>query len=95
MPCYFVSNGFEMPMTDEAFDLLWNSFPNTELTDGKTHSFREGCKTVASVGKPANAAWKKQDDGYYNNKSNDLDYFNKYYKEKRNSAECATYAVLT
>ena len=38
MSCYFASNRLEMPMTDEAFDLLWNSFGNTELTDSETSS---------------------------------------------------------
>ena len=28
MSCYFASNRLEMPMTDEAFDPLWNSFGN-------------------------------------------------------------------
>ena len=45
-------------------------------------SFGEGDKTVASVEKPANAEWRKQDAGYYNNKPNDKDYFDKYHKEK-------------
>ena len=26
MPCYFVSNGVEMPMTNQTFDFIWNGF---------------------------------------------------------------------
>ena len=28
MPCYFVSSGVEIPMTNETFDLIWNGFGN-------------------------------------------------------------------
>ena len=41
MPCYFVSNGVEMSMTDETFDFIWNSFGNRELTDSETSSLSE------------------------------------------------------
>ena len=26
MPCYFVSSGVEIPMTNETFDFIWNGF---------------------------------------------------------------------
>ena len=49
MPCYFVSNGLEMQMPNETFDLLWNSVPNAELTDSETSSsFGEGGKVATS-----------------------------------------------
>ena len=40
-PSYFVSNGCEMQMPNETwtFDLVWNSFPNEELTDSETYVF--------------------------------------------------------
>ena len=36
MPCYFVSSGVEIPMTNETFDSIWNGFGNKELTDSET-----------------------------------------------------------
>ena len=36
MPCYFVSNGVEIPMTNETFDVICNGFGNKELTDSET-----------------------------------------------------------
>ena len=82
MPCYFVSNGIEMAMTDENFDFIWNGFGNRELTDSETSSSEESYKTDSSVNKNSNAEWRKQDDGYYNRKPNDETYFQKYYQEK-------------
>ena len=35
MPCYFVSNGVEMSMTNQTFDVIWNDFGNKELTDSE------------------------------------------------------------
>ena len=50
MPCCFVSSGVEIPMTNEAFDLIWNSFGNKELTDSETSSSSEETyKTNSSV----------------------------------------------
>ena len=83
MPWYFVSNGLEMQMPNETFDLLWNSFPNAELTDSETSSsFGEGGKATSSVEKPESNGWRKQDDGYYNNQPNDSNYFKNYYQQK-------------
>ena len=45
MPCYFVSNGVEMSMTDETFDFIWNGFGNKELTDSETSSLSEESDT--------------------------------------------------
>ena len=67
MPCYFVSNGVEMSMTNHTFDIIWNGFGNKELTDSETpSSSKEGDKTGLLVEKARNAEWRKQDDGYYN-----------------------------
>ena len=41
MPCYFVSSGVEIPMTNEAFDFISNNFGNKELTDSETSSSSE------------------------------------------------------
>ena len=89
MPCAFVSNGLVMPLPNETFDFVWNSFANQEGFD-MSSSVGEGDETVASVGKPANAEWRKQDAGYYNNKPNDNDYFKSITKRGRNNAVCAT-----
>ena len=83
MPCYFVSNGVEMSMTDETFDFIWNSFGNKELADSETSSLsEEGDKRGSFVDNAKNAEWRKQDDGYYNRKPKDETYFQKYYQEK-------------
>ena len=82
MPCYFVSNGIEIPMTNETFDFIWNGFGNRELTDSETSSSEESYKANSSVNKNTNAEWRKQDDGYYNRKPNDETYFQRYYQEK-------------
>ena len=82
MPCYFVSNGVEMSMTDETFDFIWNSFGNKELTDSETSSWEESYKANSSINKNTNAEWRKQEDGYYNRKPNDETYFQRYYQEK-------------
>ena len=90
MPCYFVSNGIEIPMTNETFDFIWNGFGNKELTDSETSSSsEEGDKTGSLVEKARNAEWRKQDDGYYNRKPNDETYFQRYYQEKtKQPCEC-------
>ena len=76
MPCYFVSSGVEIPMTNETFDLIWNGFGNKELTDSETSSSsQEGGKTGSSGEKTGSAEWRKQDDGYYNRKPNDETHF--------------------
>ena len=83
MPCYFVSSGVEIPMTNETFDLIWNGFGNKELTDSETSSSsEEGAKIGSSGEKARSAEWRKQDDGYYNRKPNDESYFQRYYQEK-------------
>ena len=82
MPCYFVSSGVEIPMTNQTFDFIWNGFGNKELTDSETSSSEESYKANSSVNKNTNAEWRKQEDGYYNRKPNDEKYFQKYYQEK-------------
>ena len=82
MPCYFVSSGVEIPMTNETSDFIWNGFGNKELIDSETSSSEESYKANSSVNKNTNAEWRKQDDGYYNRKPNDEKYFQRYYQEK-------------
>ena len=82
MPCYFVSSGVEIPMTNQTFDFIWNGFGNKELIDSETSSSEESYKANSSVNKDTNAEWRKQEDGYYNRKPNDKKYFQRYYQEK-------------
>ena len=78
MPCYF-----EMSMTNQTFDVIWNGFGDKELTDSETSSSsEEGDRTGSLVEKARNAEWRKQDDGYYNRKPNDEKYFQRYYQER-------------
>ena len=95
MPCYFVSNGVEMSMTDETFDFIWNSFGNRELTDSETSSLsEEGDKSGSFVDNAKNVEWRKQEDGYYNRKPNDETYFQNITKRKRNNLAYAIYVAL-
>ena len=95
MPCYFVSNGIEMSMTNQTFDIIWNGFGNKELADSETpSSSKEGDKTGLLVEKARNAEWRKQDDGYYNRKPNHEKYFQRWTKRKRNNRVYAIYAAL-
>ena len=82
MPCYFVSSGVEIPMTNETFDFIWHGFGNKELTDSENSSSEESYKANSSVNKNTNAEWRKQDDGYYNRKPKDKKYFQRYCQEK-------------
>ena len=83
MPCYFVSSGVEILITNQTFAFIWNGFGNKELTDSETSSSsEEGDKTGSFVEKARNAEWRKQDDGYYNSKPNDETHFQKYYQDK-------------
>jgi hypothetical protein len=72
MPCYFVSNGVEIPMTNHTFDFIWNGFGNKDLIDSETSSSEESYKANSSVNKNTNPEWRKQDDGYYNRKPNEI-----------------------
>jgi hypothetical protein len=51
MPCYFVINGVEIPMTNETFGFIWNGFGNKELIDSETSSAEESYKANSSVNK--------------------------------------------
>ena len=83
MPCYLVSSGVEIPMTNETFDFIWNGFGSKELTDSETvSSSEESYEAISSVQKGAKPQWRKQDDGHYNRKPNDEKHFTKYYQDK-------------
>ena len=85
MPSYFINSGVKMTMDDNLFDMMWNSIGNSDATDTET-----------IVESPKNKYdWRKQENGYYNSKPNDKDYFKKYYQEKQNNRVYVTFVVLT
>ena len=62
MPCYFVSSGVEIPMTNETFDSIWNGFGNKELTDSETVFHRKkAMKQFHQSKSPKKNKWRKQD----------------------------------
>ena len=64
-----------MPIVNQTFDFIWNGFGNKDLIDSETSSPEESYKANSSVNKNTNAEWRKQEDGYYNRKPNDENYF--------------------
>ena len=76
MPSYFVNNGVKQEMTDDMFDLLWDNLGKLDITDSEASSYSE------EVEKPLNSEWRKQENGYYNSKPIDKNYFKKYYEHK-------------
>ena len=77
MPSYFVDNGVKMALTNDEFDMLWNSIGNDEFISSETSD-------ISSEEEPKrkSAEWRKEDNGYYNRKPNDDNYFKTYCKEK-------------
>ena len=62
MPCYFVSSGVEIPMTNETFDSIWNGFGNKELTDSETVFHRKkAMKQFHQSKSQKKNKWRKQD----------------------------------
>ena len=95
MPCYFVSSGVEIPMTNETFDFIWNGFGNKELNDSETSSSpEENYKADSSVQKPTKPQWRKQDDGYYNRKPKTKRISKDITKRKRDNRVYAIYAAV-
>ena len=69
MPSYFVNNGVKQEMTDDMFDLLWDNLGKLDITDSEASSYSEEDE------KPINSEWRKQENGYYNSKPIDKNYF--------------------
>ena len=90
MPSYFVDNGVKMTMTNDMFDMLWNSIGNDEFISSET-------SVISSAEEPKrnNADWRKQDNGYYNRKPNDDNYFKTYYKEKTKTHVCVIFVEVS
>ena len=57
---------------------LVNSGVKQRVSDGYFDLLSSDCEIV----KKRNGDWRKQDNGYYNTKPNDENYFKKYYLEK-------------
>ena len=97
MPCYFVSSGVEIPMTNETFDFIWNGFGNKELTDSETSSSsEESYKATSSlVQKPTemlNGESRTTDTTTENRTTKSIS--KDITKRKRNNCVYAIYAVL-
>ena len=90
MPSYFVDNGVKMTITNDMFDMLWNSIGIDEFISSET-------SVISSAEEPKrnNADWRKQDNGYYNRKPNDDNYFETYYKEKTKTHVCVIFVEVS
>ena len=70
MPTYFVNQGMTQEVSEDFFDMLWDSID-------------DGCSPSTDEDKPAeNKNWRRQSNGFYNNKLCDENYFKKYYQDK-------------
>ena len=101
MPCYFVSNGVEMSMSNQTFDFIWNGFGNKELIDSETSpSSEEGDKRGLFV---CLLTMLKMSNGESRTRTTDTPTENRTTKRiskditktKRNNRAYAIYAVLT
>ena len=70
MPTYFVNQGMTQEVSEDFFDMLWDS-----IDDGSSQSTDEDKPTE-------NKNWRRQSNGFYNNKPCDENYFKKYYQDK-------------
>ena len=76
MPAYLVNSGVKKEIGDDYFDLLWDSVSEEDEVSTSASS------SDSEIVKKRNGDWRKQDNGYYNTKPNDENYFKKYYLEK-------------
>ena len=96
MPCYFVSNGVEMSMSNQTFDFIWNGFGNKELIDSETSpSSEEGDKRGLFVDNSKNVEWRKQTTDTTTENRTTKRISKDIIKTKRNNRAYAIYAVLT
>ena len=96
MPCYFVSNGVEMSMTNQTFDFIWNSFGNKELTDSETSSSsEEGVKQIHLAQKLDMLNWKSRTTDTTTKNQTTKSISKDITKRKRNNRAYAIFVVLT
>ena len=73
MPSYLFNNGIRQAISDDFFDMLWDSLDKTD----------DDLISTTDEEKPnANTNWRKQPNGFYNSKPCDENYFKKYYQDK-------------
>ena len=77
MPSYFVNNGIKQEMSNEKFDMIWNSIINSSSSECSFSS-----DETEEVEKTTKTSWRRQPNGYYNSKPIDENYFKKYYQDK-------------
>lgn len=73
MPTYFVNQRMTQEISENLFDMLWDS-----MDDGFSSTTNEDKPTE-------NTNWRRQNNGIYNNKPCDENYFKKYYQDKTKS----------
>ena len=96
MPCYFVSSGVEIPMTNETFDVIWNGLGNKGLTDSETSSSSEEGDKAGSLPERLemlNGESRRTDTTTENRTTKSIS--KDITKRERNNRAYAIYAVLT
>ena len=80
MPSYFCLNGATFKISDKEFDNIYRRMKdNEEVSTTEPSSETDSNETVRNK----NSEWRKQENGYYNSKPNDENYFKKYYQSKQ------------
>ena len=80
MPSYFCLNGATFKISDKEFDNIYRRMKdNEEVSTTEPSSEAESNEPVRNK----NSEWRKQENGYYNSKPNDENYFKKYYQSKQ------------
>ena len=94
-PCYFVSSGVEIPMTNETCDFIWNGFGNKELTDSETFLGKKATKQTHLLTRTLmlNGENKMTDITTENRTTKHIS--KDITKRKRNNRAYVIYAVLT
>ena len=90
MPSYFFNHGIRQEISDDFFDLLWDSIDKTDddfiSTTDEEKQFSQCESSFGQCPKPNEKTnWRKQSNGFYNNKHCDENYFKKYYPDKTKS----------
>ena len=76
MPSHLFNHGIRQEISDDFFDLLWGSI---DKTDDDFISTTDEDKPIKKTN------WRKQSNGFYNNKPCDENYFTNYYQDKTKS----------
>ena len=94
MPCYFVSNGVEMSMSNQTFDFIWNGFGNKEFVDSEHLHLKKATKQTHPLTRtPMLNGENKMTDITTENRTTKR-IFKDITKRKRNNHAYALYVVL-